>query len=204
MAEENQDKNEALEKGKQAIKNKIMQKAKPWIIKGVAVLLGVVLAGALVLGIFDAIGDAIQSVTEAITDFFTLDEDGAIVISEEQIDAVINSITDLGVDLEDLYLMGDVDYDDPDIEAANKRALRLYIKKFYEAQAMTQTINTNPNWLEQLQGKTYGTIYVYRTNGEDIIDKDTKATQLSYMPYDKLKQKKESGNANVEDLSKYF
>ena len=204
MAEENQDKNEALEKGKQAVKNKIMQKAKPWIIKGVVVLLGIILAGALVLGIFDAIGDAIQSVTEAITDFFTLDEDGAIVISEEQIDAVINSITDLGVDLEDLYLMGDVDYDDPDIEAANKKALRLYIKKFYEAQAMTQTINTNPNWLEQLQGKTYGTIYVYRTNGEDIIDKDTKATQLSYMPYDKLKQKKESGNANVEDLSKYF
>lgn len=183
-------------------KDKIMKKLTPFIIKGVAILLGIIIVCSFVFVIFNSIGDAVQSALDAVVNFFKIDADGAIVIDENQIDAIVNSITNLGVDMDDLHLMGDVDYDDPNIEEANKKALRFYIKKFYEAQAMTQTINTNPSWLEEASGKTYGTIYVYRTiKGEDVIDKDTKATQLTYMKYDEFKKKKEAGDTS---LSKYF
>ena len=43
---------------------------------------------------------------------------------------IINSITDLGVSIDGLKLMGDVDYSDPDVQKANQEVLRKYIREF--------------------------------------------------------------------------
>lgn len=121
-------------------------------------ILIVILAASLVLGIFNAAGDAIQSALEAITNLFDIEphkNNGVIQISNEAIDEIIESIENLGISLDDLHLMGDAaDYNDPDVEEKNKEALRKYIRQFYEAQMVTQTLYTTPSWYEKLDRRT--------------------------------------------------
>lgn len=193
MAEENnnENKNQVIEEGKRTAKKAIMKKVAPILIKILLPFILILLAGALLLGVFNAVGDAVQKVIDGIVDFFTIDSDGAIVISDEQVDMIINSITDLGVSIDGLKLMGDVDYSDPDVQKANQEALRKYIREFYEAQAMTQTLNTNPSWIEENilnGGKPYGTVYIHRTNGEDVVE-PTNTKQLTYIPYEEMVKK---------------
>lgn len=200
MAEENnnQNKNMLAEEGKKALKKAIMKKVKPLIIKISLPIILVLIVGATILGIFDSVGDAVQSVLDAISDFFSIDSSGTIVISDEQVDEIINSISELGVSIDGLKLLGDVDYTNPDIQAENEEALRKYIRKFYEAQAMTQTLNTNPDWLHENvlnSGKTYGTVYVYRTNGEDTVGEGNQ-NQLTYIAYDEMVKLQEAGKTD--------
>jgi len=119
--------------------------------------IGIIVIGALLLGTFNAIGDAVMQFLEnGLSNVFTVDGEGVIIINDEQIDALINSITELGVDIDGLKLMGDVDYTNPDIQEENKKALRTYIRKFYEAQAVTQTLNTMPSWISKDKLKKKG------------------------------------------------
>lgn len=205
MSEENNqqnDKNPIVEKAKQEAKAKVKQKVIALAIKILMPVILIIFAGALVLGVFNAVGDAVQKIVEGIVDFFTIDHEGAIVISDEQIDTIINGISGLGVSIDGLKLMGDVDYNDPDIQEANRKALRRYIKEFYEAQAMTQTLNTKPGWFESWTAgdKPYGTVYVYRANGEDTITK-TSGTQLAYIPYEEMVKKQQAGDSSI---TRYF
>lgn len=208
MAEENnnENKNQVIEEGKRTAKKAIMKKVAPILIKILLPFILTVLAGALLLGVFNAVGDAVQKVIDGIVDFFTIDSDGAIVISDEQVDMIINSITDLGVSIDGLKLMGDVDYSDPDVQKANQEVLRKYIREFYEAQAMTQTLNTNPSWIEENilnGGKPYGTIYVHRTlNDEEVIDSTTDTYQLEYISYDKMVELQEE--SKTDEIMKKF
>ena len=195
--------NKLIEGGKEEAKKVIMKKAKPIIIKVSAIVIMILMAGALLLGVFNAVGDTVQNIVDSIVAFFTIDSEGAIVVSDEQVDTIINSISELGVSIDGLKLMGDVDYDNPDIQAENTEALRKYIKEFFEAQAMTQTINTNPGWFEEHitnGGKPYGTVYLHRTNGEDTVE-NTDSNQLTYISYDEMVKKQESKDKNI---TKYY
>jgi len=193
----------AIKDGLNLLKNKKFRRK--LILQMVSPFITIILAGALLLGVFNAVGDTVQNIVDKIVDFFTIDSDGAIVINEEQVDTIINSISNLGVSIDGLKLLGDVDYSNPDIQAENQKALRKYIKEFYEAQAMTQTLNTKPGWIEENilnGGKPYGTVYVHRTlNGEDTIDASTKTYQLGYISYEDMVKKQEAGDKNI---TKYF
>lgn len=150
----------------------------------IAILLPIIIIVFLassVFNIFDKIGDGIQTAANtigsgaqtagnAIAGFFTINVDGVIEISDEQVDNIIKSITDAGIDLADLKLMGEVDYTNPNVAERNKRALRQYIKKFYEIQAMTQTINSNPGLIDQFlaSGKPFGAVYLYDESGKRL------------------------------------
>lgn len=198
MAEENGNENKLAEAAKEAAKkagNKVKTKIGLFFLKILIPIISIILVGIIVFGIFNAVGDVVQKFLEEVADFFTLDEDGAIIISDEQIDTIINGISGLGVSMDGLKLMGNVDYTDPEVEERNKKALREYIRKFYEAQAMTQTLNTNPN---TPNGKTYGTVYVHRTKGEDVVEPTTQ-NQLIYIPYEQMVKKKENGDTNITD-----
>ena len=133
------------------------------------VIILMIVLSMLLHSVWDAVGDKVNEVVDSITDFFEVDYEfqaGLITISQDEIDKVIKGIQDLGVDIDGLKLMGDpdkVDYSDPDVQEQNKIRLRYYIKRFFEAQAMTQTINTNPNIIEKLLASDpYGSVYVYR------------------------------------------
>lgn len=205
MGEENnnQDKNQLLEAGKAKAKNAILKKITPILIKILIPLILIILAGALLFGVFNAVGDFVQSVVDGIVDFFTIDSDGAIEISDNQIDTIINGIDEMGISIDGLKLMGDVDYSNPNVQEENRKALRKYIREFYEAQAMTQTLNTKPGWVEENilnGGKPYGTVYVHRTSGEESVE-PTNNNQLSYISYEDMKKKQEAGDKNI---TKYF
>lgn len=186
----------SLLKNKKAIKTLIILLTIPIII--------IVAIASFVFSIFDAIGNTVQGLLDGITDLFVIDNEGAIIISDEQVDKIIDSLLDLGINLDDLKLMGDVDYTDPDIETKYREALRKYIRKFYEAQVVTQTLYTNPNWFtEEIlnSGKTYGRVFVYRTKGEDTVEPD-KGEPLTYKPYEEMEQLVQS--KNIEQIKKYF
>lgn len=140
--------------------------------------------------IFDSIGGTVKDILDSIVDFFTITaDDGSINIDDDQIDAIIDGIAGLGVDLDDLKLMGDVDYDDPDVEARNKEAMRKYIRKFYEAQAVTQTLNYHKGYEDP--NKTYGRIYIKKVGQTE---------PLTYIAYDKMEEKtktSEEGNTST-------
>lgn len=162
----------------------------------------IIMIAASVFSVFDTIGNTVQEVLSGIIDFFTFEKDadgkvtdGAIVINDEQIEAIITAIESTGVDLDDLALMGDIDYESEDLEAEKEKALKKYIKKFYEAQAMTQTFYTNLDTIFDIN-KTYGKIYVYRMN-----EGDTKEL-LTYMDYDEMVRYANNGNKGA--IQDYF
>lgn len=188
----------ASKKGKKQIKKMIIMA----IVKAlIPIVIICSLAGAVFV-IFDAVGDVVQNVISKVADFFTINNDGAIEIDNNQIDEIINGISGLGVKMEDLKLLGDVDYTKDDIQEENQKALRKYIREFFEAQAMTQTLNTKPGWISENYlhgGKPYGTVYVYRTDGEKNAGT---GTQLKYKAYDEMVKLKDSGNTT--EILKYF
>ena len=195
------EKNQLFEEGKKQTKKAIMKKLMPIIIKVCSIMLIVLMAGVLILGVFNAVGEVVQGIINGIVDFFTIDGDGAIAISDEQIDTIINSIDELGVSIDGLKLMGDVDYSNPDMQEENTEALRKYIKEFYEAQAMTQTINTAPSWLEENiknSDKPYGTIYIHRIGRfEDIEYTDN--NQLEYISYEEMNDMIKDNNSHITE-----
>lgn len=178
-------------------KNK--QFKKMLIIKIIAPIIILVMLILCVYSIFNKIGDAVKDVVDGIVDFFTFDSDGAIKVEEEQVDKIIESITSLGIDLKDIKLMGDVDYSKENIEEENEKALKKYVKKFLEAQAMTQTINPNPGFIDK-QLHSYGTVYVYRT--KDTTNDVSNLKQIEQMEYIEYKDMVElcEGNGNVNKI----
>lgn len=197
----NENKNQVLEELKNIAKNEIMKKLTPWLLKIAIPVILVVLAGVVLLGVFNGVGDFIQDIVNGIVEFFTIDPgDGAIIVTDEQIDTIINGISDMGISINGLKLMGDVDYSNPDIQAENEKALRKYIKEFYEAQAMTQTLNTKPNWVQENilnGGKPYGTVYVYRVYGEADTSNLTAEDQLKYIKYEDMLTKQKLEDSTI-------
>ena len=160
------------------------------------IIIVILLAGAL-LSIFGAVADTVQEViggvAGAIVDFFTVDDDGAIVVADEQIDEIINSIEELGVSVQDLKLLGD--YDENATEEEKQAALRKYIRQFYEAQAVTETLNYYHQ--ESTDTKTYGAVYVYRTNEGDMDG--TNRRPLTYITYEEMLAKQAAGDETAKD-----
>lgn len=171
----------------------------------------IVMLASSIYAIFDGIGSKVQDVISKIENLFTVDWDngnGAITISDEAIDEIIATIESTGVDLADLKLMGDVEDNAIDKESEEyKEVLRKYIRKFYEAQVVTETLNTNPGWFEEYilnGGKTYGAVYVYRPKDVEIEEtvENLEKDQLKYMSYEKMQEK--ATNGKINDIKGYF
>ena len=81
------------------VRNKMIRHA---IIQFAGPFLLILFLAAAIFGIFgavaDTVGEVLGGIGQAIVDFFTGDEsDGAIIISDEQIDTIINSIEEQGI-----------------------------------------------------------------------------------------------------------
>ena len=161
----------------------------------------IVAIAASVFAIFDKIGDAIQGVIDSIINFFNPEEewDGTIEVSDEDVQAIIESIKSQNIDLDDLKLLGDLDttgLTEEEIEEKKKEAQEKYIKKFFEAELTTSTLYANKT---KVAGKTYGTVYVYRTlDGQDTEN----ATLLTYMSYKEMEEKATKGK--IDSIKKYY
>ena len=115
----------------------------------IPIIITIALAGSL-FAIFDVIGNTIQDIVKSIANLLTIDDkwDGSIEISNDDVDKVIEAVENMGFDMNDIWLLGDVEYKDSDSEETLKEkqreASRKYIKKFLEAQLVTETPHYEP------------------------------------------------------------
>lgn len=126
---------------KEETKNKAKKKVKRKAIKVLIPIIAVILIAGMLYAVFYAIADTIRNIRETISEFIDKEvvNDGAIIIDDDYIDTVITNLEAIGVDLTDLYLMGDVDYDKDSEEY--KEILRDYLRGFMQAEEVTQTIH---------------------------------------------------------------
>lgn len=199
LDKDNQEKKDEslLEKGKKATSKFAKIKKFLPIIKFALFFLLIIAGAIVVIGLVMEVVDGVKDLFSG-GDVATIDpQTGEIIVDNNQIDTIINSIGEMGVDLDGLKLMGDkADYNDPEVEAKNKEASRKYIKKFYEAQVVTETLNYNKG---SLPDKTYGNVYVNRTNENATDSKDS--YKLTHIDYEKMKKMAEDGDTNIR---KYF
>lgn len=179
---------------------KKMAKSITKILKPILVfLILIIIAGAFLVGIIEKVAETIGEAVSTVGDFFTstVDEnDGRILVEDEQIDVLLNSIYETGVDPESLGLLGELNKDGGVTNEEYREALRKYIREFYEAQVMTETLNYKH--IESTDNATYGAVYVFRAEGDNASENRRK---LTYIPYDDMLEYVESGNA---DAINYF
>ena len=162
----------------------------------------IVALGMSLFSVFGTIGDTIQNVVNSFIDLFKIgdDWDGSIKIKGEDISLVIKEIENLGFDMDDLWLLGDIEKEDTDNEETLKKkqeeAAKKYIRKFLEAQLVTETPHYEPviasgNAYNQ---KTYGQVYIYRANDQEYINENSKATPMSWMSYSTMQEEAAKNN----------
>lgn len=162
----------------------------------------IVALGMSLFSVFGTIGDTIQNVVHSFIDLFKIvdDWDGSIKIKDEDISKVIKEIENLGFDMDDLWLLGDIEKEDTDNEETLKKkqeeAAKKYIRKFLEAQLVTETPHYEPviasgNAYNQ---KTYGQVYIYRANDQEYINENSKATPMLWMSYSTMQEEAAKNN----------
>lgn len=190
----------AVKNGFSLLKNKKVRIA---IISAILIPIIVVVSLAMSLfSIFDTIGNTIQSVINSFVNLFTADDswDGSITIKDDDIKKVIDNIQEMGFDMDDLWLLGDIETDDTDtdetLKAKQEEAAKKYVRKFLEAQLVTETPHYAPviasgNAYNQ---KTYGQVYIYRANDQEYLNENSKATSMSWMPYSTMQEEAAKNN----------
>ncbi len=202
-------KDKAVDYGKKAAKEtakttvKTVAKTILKAIKMILIKLGwplifIIIGAVIVLEIIDIVADAAQAGMDAIGDLVASisysEEDGAIVVENEAIDTILNSIYESDIDPESIGLLGEVE--GAMTEEEYQEALRRYLRKYYEAQVTTETLNLYHN--ESTEDKAYGSVYVYRANGENETDN---RRNLTYIPYEQMQEYQANGNM---DALNYF
>lgn len=187
---------------KDAVKLVKNKKVRNKIIRGILIkilvpVLIVLLLGSALYVVFDVVASTIQEIIDGIDGFYDRDPmDGSIHISDDEIDAIIKSLEDLGISAEDLGLLGE--FDEYATEQQKKEQMRIYIRKFFEAQATTESLNYDHK--DSTPTKAYGSVYVYRATGENTDDTNS-AKKLTYKKYEDMKKMQED---NKEDALNYF
>ena len=157
-----------------------------------APFLVIVVLAVSILGIFNAVGEAINGIISAIGNFFNFDiKDGYISISDEDVLKIIQSIESMGISLKDLHLLGE--YDPNASEERRYWEAQKYIRKFYEAQAVTET----PNLFHKKSNsnKTYGAVYIYRYDDSQ----GDKKRELYFVDYKTMQEYQKNGDETALD-----
>lgn len=183
------------------ILRKIFNKIKLVLLKFLIPLILIIVAAALIVGIIEAVADAISEAVSSVGEAFTVNEsDGSIEITDEQIDKIIDAIYNTGVNPESLGLLGELDKSVEITDESYREALRTYIREFYEAQVVTETLNYKH--LDSTDDKTYGAVYVYRATADEDGELLSENRQpLTYISYEDMENYVEN---NDLDARNYF
>lgn len=210
------------------LKNKKVRKV--FLISAMMSILTPILLASMILAIFTGVGNAIEEAIKKTNEWFAQNYTyGIIYYTDEQLDSIINSIENLGVSLENLNLMGDVEYDeDEQVREENERkAFKKYLIKFLLAQEKLRTLNPKEtgafgdltfldNYIAQVnirnaiitqinngQDLEYGSVYVHRTGDLEEISKDNlnKSNQLEFLAYENVQPYIDNNDSNI---LKYF
>ena len=99
----------------------------------------------------------------------------------------------LNISPEDLNLLGDIDYNDPNQEEAIKKAERKYIRLFLEAQETTNSINDGGFFGTGIGSE--GSVYVKTVN--DGASDTSSLKDMTITDMEDLQNKVSSGASNV-------
>ena len=157
-------------------------------------LLPIILLGLLFYSVISLVADFFSGIAENIADFFSLDSTGGIIITDESIDKIIEAMkNDLNISPEDLNLLGDIDYNDPNQEEAIKEAERKYIRLFLEAQETTQSINDGGFFGTGLGSE--GSVYIKKVRNGATDTNDL--SDMSPISMEDLQRKIDNGASDV-------
>ncbi len=134
--EENEKQNKQAKKVTKKVTKKIIVAIMPIL---VCILIALIVASA-VYAIISQVVDTIKNIGQSIINFF-LGDDNGIKITDEQLDSIISRVESLGIDFDDLGLLGDVDYSSEDVQEEMQKEKRKYMRMFVEAQVVTQELN---------------------------------------------------------------
>ncbi len=218
-------KDQAKKKAKKLAK-KILIKIAPYLL-GFLVILCI---SSALFGIFNAvaqkfteiasnIGNFVATTWKWITDDYWIDIGEEITLEVEEgeektqtlIDHYMEQMEKLGVSLEDLRLLGEADYNNPDLlnDPASKVLVQKYLAEFVRADLISQEIHrrrgsslVNPNNEFEVDGG----VYLYRTKKEDeegvaSVNNNT-IYRMEYKEYDEFM--KEQENPSYSDAEKIF
>lgn len=170
----------AVKDGLKLLGNKTVRKA--LLISILVPIIVVVALASSMFSIFQTVGETISGAVSSFINFLFSsgsDWDGKITVDQDTIDELITAIEDMGIDLDDLYLVGDVGnlegLTEEEIEEKQREALQKYIKIFMKAELATTTPFDGYN------GE--GRVYIYRASNQESIEN---AQLLKYMKYDDL------------------
>lgn len=170
----------AVKDGFKLLGNKTVRKA--LLISILVPIIVVVALASSIFSIFQTVGEKIAGAVSSFINFLFdsgSDWDGKITVDQDTIDELITAIEATGIDLDDLYLIGDVGnlegLTEEEIEEKQREALQKYIKIFMKAELATTT---------PFDGKHgEGRVYIYRASNQESIEN---AQLLKYMKYDDL------------------
>ncbi len=204
-------------------------------IKSIIPIIIIIFVAGSVLSIFNTIKDKMgeligrignfsTSLWTKITNDYWIDIDEKVLYEKEDgtkeeltlADVYMEELTDLGISIEDLRLLGEVDYNDEEVLASeeNRKLLQKYLWEFIRADMISQEINRRGK--KTLVKKTDDTkvdggIYLYRTKNEvdeeGVVRLDSATTmKMEYLDMDEFLsyQTKDPLEIDYEKAKKIF
>ena len=170
----------------------------PWGIAIIVLLIILVILAIIfwdvISGSFDEISDVSDSLSNGYTATSIQSEETmgrGINITDDLIEAFADSIEDMGISLESLYLCGDIDYEKDEDDPANIRQRNKYLRQFLLASLVTQY----PDYGITEDDTHYnGIIKIRRASNTDTLEQ---ARDLEYVTLDVLEVMVDAVNSGI-------
>lgn len=170
----------------------------PWGIAIIGICIVIVILAIIFWDVISGSFDEISNVSDSLSDGYTATSiqseqnmGRGINITDDLVEAFANSIEDMGLSLESLYLCGDIDYEKDEDDPENIRQRNKYLRQFLLASLVTQY----PDYgISEDETHYNGIIKVRRASNTDTLEQ---ARDLEYVTVDVLEAMVNAVNSGI-------
>ena len=170
----------------------------PWGIAIIGICIVIVILAIIFWDVISGSFDEISNVSDSLSDGYTATSiqseqnmGRGINITDDLVEAFANSIEDMGLSLESLYLCGDIDYEKDEDDPENIRQRNKYLRQFLLASLVTQY----PDYgITEDETHYNGIIKVRRASNTDTLEQ---ARDLEYVTVDVLEAMVNAVNSGI-------
>ena len=170
----------------------------PWGIAIIGICIVIVILAIIFWDVISGSFDEISNVSDSLSDGYTATSiqseqnmGRGINITDDLVEAFANSIEDMGLSLESLYLCGDIDYEKDEDDPENIRQRNKYLRQFLLASLVTQY----PDYgITEDETHYNGIIKVRRASNTDTLEQ---ARDLEYVTKDVLEAMVNAVNSGI-------
>ena len=170
----------------------------PWGIAVIGICIVIVILAIIFWDVISGSFDEISNVSDSLSDGYTATSiqseqnmGRGINITDDLVEAFANSIEDMGLSLESLYLCGDIDYEKDEDDPENIRQRNKYLRQFLLASLVTQY----PDYgISEDETHYNGIIKVRRASNTDTLEQ---ARDLEYVTVDVLEAMVNAVNSGI-------